>query len=210
MSRLDALQQRVLAELAGRVEGWRLTGGAALVGYHLHHRTTEDLDLFFGGRRTFDREPADVAAVLTDAGLDVDVLQRTPGFVRLSVRDAATGAAITVDLVAEPIPTLIDPVQRPPGIWVDTPQEILVNKLTALLSRSELRDLEDVRALVAAGADLDRAMSDAPKKDGGFTAMTLAWLLTQLPLHRAPELGFDADALTAFRDAWVDDLSNGG
>ncbi|HBL28969.1 MAG TPA: hypothetical protein DD490_19210 [Acidobacteria bacterium] len=62
-------------------------------------------------------------------------------------------------------------------IAVDTPHEILVNKLCALLGRSELRDLEDVRVLLESGGDLARALADAPLKDGGFSPLTLAWVL---------------------------------
>ncbi len=64
----------------------------------------------------------------------------------------------------------------------DPPHEILVAKLCALLSRSELRDLEDVRALLDSGGDLVRALADAPRKDAGFSPVTLAWVLEQLPI----------------------------
>lgn len=58
-----------------------------------------------------------------------------------------------------------------------------MNKLTALLSRWAVRDLVDVRALVASGEDLDRALRDAPAKDGGFSPQTLAWVLDTLPTN---------------------------
>lgn len=57
----------------------------------------------------------------------------------------------------------------------------LANKLTALLSRWAVRDLVDVRALVAAGEDLDRGLLDAARKDGGFSPPTLAWVLGTVP-----------------------------
>ncbi len=44
---LSSLQWRILEVLAGLEPPWTLTGGAALVGIHLKHRTTKDLDLFF-------------------------------------------------------------------------------------------------------------------------------------------------------------------
>lgn len=40
-------------------------------------------------------------------------------------------------------------------IAVDTRREILASKLAALLERSEIRDLVDVRALLHAGGDLE-------------------------------------------------------
>jgi hypothetical protein len=68
-------------------------------------------------------------------------------------------------------------------ILVDAPHEILVAKLSALLGRSELRDLEDVRALLAAGGDLTGAIADAPRKDAGFSPPMLAWVLEQFPVE---------------------------
>lgn len=51
------------------------------------------------------------------------------------------------------------------------------------MQRSELRDLVDVRELIARGGDLQRALTDAPRKDTGFSPMTLAWLLKGLPIE---------------------------
>lgn len=196
-STLSRLQERVLAILASTDVAWRLTGGGALAGYHLGHRTTEDLDLFLAGARRFDREPDIVLEALDRAGLDAEPVQRHPGFVRLMVRDGVEG--VMVDLVADPVPLVEPPVRRPPGVLVDTPHEILVNKLTTLLSRAEIRDLEDVRQLLAAGEDLDRALVDAPAKDGGFSPVALAWVLESFSLRAAGDLGFDPALLDAFR-----------
>lgn len=94
------------------------------------------------------------------------------------------------------------------ALAVDSRQEILVNKLCALLSRCELRDLEDVKALLDAGADLERALTDAPRKDQGFSSLTLAWVLRQLqPRTLAQAMSWSAqetEALERFH-AWLVD-----
>ena len=162
-----------------------LTGGAALAGFHLQHRTTRDLDLFWHGKRDFGREPDDCVRSLVDAGLRVDVLQRAPSFVRLRVADSAE--AVVVDLVAERVPAALPPTTAPTAggaIQIDTAQEILANKLGALLHRAELRDVIDIRALLATGLDLDRALADAGKKDGGFSPLMVAHLLHDFPVTR--------------------------
>ena len=89
--------------------------------------------------------------------------------------------------------------------------EILAAKLTALLGRTELRDLIDVQALMDAGTDLVAALRDAPKKDAGFSVLTLAWVLRSFevrPLTRA--LGW-SDEMTegaeAFRHHLIDRLT---
>jgi hypothetical protein len=141
--RLDPLQERVLYVLAAGCSGWRLTGGAALAGFHLAHRTTRDLDLLWGGFERLDRAPAEVRAALTADQLGVATVQTAPSFHRFRVTD---GRLVTVlDLMAEPVAPIEPPVPHAQGdreVLVDTPHEILVNKLCALLGRAELRDPE--------------------------------------------------------------------
>jgi hypothetical protein len=48
-SQFSSLQRRILTILASQQPRWTLTGGAALVGFHLGHRETRDLDLFRHG-----------------------------------------------------------------------------------------------------------------------------------------------------------------
>ena len=80
---------------------------------------------------------------------------------------------------------------------------ILVDKLCALLGRSEPRDLHDVRELLATGGDLSAALEDAPRKDGGFSALTLAWVLRGVP---AQLLERQAAGLAGYRDELVERL----
>lgn len=178
-TRLSELQARVLKLLAGIEPAWTLTGGAALAGFHLGHRTTRDLDLFWHGQTSIDAVRREVTSRLTAAGLLVDELRSSAGFASLRVRNAQD--VVLVDLVAEPVAHIEAPsriVHQGTTIQVDTPHEILVNKLCALLHRSEVRDLVDIAALVAQGGDLDNALRDAPRKDGGFSGVTLGWTLS--------------------------------
>lgn len=205
--RLTALQVRILRTLAGLTPRWTLSGGGALAGVHTQHRTTRDLDLFCQACRALDRAPEDAKARLEAAELRVAVQQRAEAFCRFEVRDAVE--MTLVDLVADPVPLAEPPVEVDVGgarIWVDTPHQILVNKLCALLSRSELRDLEDVQALVGTGLDLRRALADAPAQDGGFSPLTFAWVLRQLPIAvMATAMGRTDDSVRAL-ERYRDDL----
>lgn len=204
MGQLSDLQSRVLIVLAGIEPPWTLSGGAALVGFHLGHRTTRDLDLFWHGRDSIADVRREVMARLRAAGFEIVEVRTTDTFTTLQViRD---GQAVVVDLVAEPVPT-IEPARFASigavRILVDTPHEVLVNKLCALLHRSELRDLVDIHALVANGGDLDRALIDAPTKDGGFSPLTLGWVLDAWPvaqIARDAGLASQAEELERFRD----------
>ena len=86
-----------------------------------------------------------------------------------------------------------------------------MDKLCALLGRSEVRDLVDLQGLLATDVDLDRALSDAPQRDAGFSPLTLAWVLRSFPvetLGRAIALP-DAEVagLARFRDRFVERLA---
>lgn len=86
-----------------------------------------------------------------------------------------------------------------------------MSKLAALLGRSELRDLVDVRSLLQGDGDLVRALEDAPQRDAGFSALTLAWVLRELPVARMAEVeGLRAEEtaeLVEFRDGLVQRLT---
>jgi hypothetical protein len=203
------LQERLLVVLAGVDPPWTLSGGGALAGFYTAHRDTRDLDLFWQHRRDLGDSVDTVVRRLETAGLETSVLQTGDAFSRLSVREG--GATVTIDLVADPVPLAEPP--RPVTVGgvtflVDTPHQILVNKLCALLGRSEPRDLEDIKVLVETGGDLDRAFEDCPRQDAGFSPMTLAWAVRGLPLERlTAALGWRPErieGLVRFRESLVE------
>ena len=100
-SRLSSTQVAILRALAGFEPRWTLTGGAALAGFHLGHRTTRDLDLFWQGHDTLGDLAAEVSGALGATGFTVRGLRRTPAFARLHVESA--DGAVEVDLVADPV-----------------------------------------------------------------------------------------------------------
>lgn len=204
MSALSPLQERILTALAGREPRWVLFGEAALVGFVLPHRQTSDLDLCFRDRSVLGDASRCVEDRRRAAGLTFAELQTAPSFRRLRVVDpVAHGDAVIVDPEAEALAPSEPPTEPRPGLLVDTPHELLVQKLCALLSRSEVRDLADVGALLEAGGDLPRALADAARRGGGFSPPTLAWVLQSFPVEQSAALGFDAARLAQTRDRLV-------
>jgi Nucleotidyl transferase AbiEii toxin, Type IV TA system len=213
--KLTALQWRILDILAGIQPPWTLTGGAALAGFHLKHRTTNDLDLFWHGQSQLGALPQEVRGWLIAVGLEVNFLQSGSTFSQLRVGDGQE--VCIVDLVAEPIAPTETPERMRIGdisIKVDTPHEILVNKLCALLGRAEIRDLIDVRALLQSGIDLNQALLDAPRKDAGFSPLTLAWVLRDLhptAMSRISSLDpAEAEELESFKERLISALLAAG
>jgi len=214
-ARLTPLQERVLRTLAALTPPWTLTGGAALTAVHLGHRGTRDLDLFWRQREKLGDLVRDAVSAAREDGLQVETLRTAPAFAQLRVEDGRE--VCMVDLVAEPFGPIEPPQKVEIGgaqIAVDSAHEILVNKLTTLLNRSELRDLVDVKGLLDAGGDLDRAIEQAPQKDGGFSPLTLAWVLKDLdPEPAARALGWDdaqTKAIAVFLESLVQRLTAAG
>jgi hypothetical protein len=176
---LSALQMDFLTAFFHREHRFFLTGGAALVGFHLKHRETHDLDLF-----TLEDVMTEgflvVQEVAQQMNATLESLQTSPDFRRLLLRRG--NEAIVIDLVRERVAQAIPEKLQVGEIRVDPPEEILANKLCALLSRSEIRDLVDVRALEAIGYPLEDAFTAAQQKDRGLTPAQLGWVLQQIEL----------------------------
>jgi len=210
--KLTQLQYTVLKTLASINPHWTLTGGGALAAVYTKHRGTRDLDLFVRGEEALGEIPKQAERMLKSAGFSVLHVQTEPMFCRLKI--SRDGDSVLLDLVAESVPSI-----EPPFIWdlqgvavqVDSVREILANKLCCLLGRQEFRDLVDIRALLQAGGDLKRALLDAPKKDAGFSPLTLAWLLEQLPIETlARGVGAnneEAAELSRFRDELIQKIT---
>src|SRR5687768_3232343 len=114
---LTPLQQQVLSQFFRHEQGFFLTGGAELVGYYLHHRTTSDLDLFTVTGEAFERGPFVIAQVATEIGSTVEVRQDAPGFKRFALVRADD--AVVVDLVHEKVKQLVSVKPRIDGIVID-------------------------------------------------------------------------------------------
>lgn len=178
--RLTALQRALLDGFFRHERRFFLTGGAALAGFYLYHRTTLDLDLFTLDPEAFQTGRRVLDTVAAELGAIVEVRQHAPGFARVVVTRA--GESVVVDLVLERVPQTAGPKRTVGMIEVDPIEEILANKLTALLSRAEERDLVDLLCLERRGYRVEDALSAALAKDGGCTAAALAWVLSEIAI----------------------------
>jgi len=179
-SKLTVLQREVLEAFFQRERGFFLTGGGALAGFHLGHRTTDDLDLFTPHALAFERGRFVLADVADAVDGELQVRQDAPGFKRLVLTRGDEG--VVVDLVKDAGPQLHPEKQDRDRIVIDPADEIQANKLTALVGRAEERDLVDVMFLERAGFSVDAALPAALAKDGGCTPATLAWLLSEVTI----------------------------
>jgi hypothetical protein len=91
----------VLARFFQREDRFFLTGGAALAGFHLGHRTTQDLDLFAAADIVEDGDRV-LRLVAAELKASIESLRTAPGFRRYLVRLGSD--AVVVDLVHDLVP----------------------------------------------------------------------------------------------------------
>lgn len=175
---LTDLQKEVLDAFFQLERRFVLTGGGALIGFHLHHRRSDDLDLFTKPPVGVEEGLASLHAAASRIGATVESVRTHPEFRRLIVRRGEQTAV--VDLVVDRTPDVDPAIETASGIRVHTLREIGANKICALLGRAEIRDLIDLRAILAKGLELTQLLRDAERKDGGVSPATLAWLLDGL------------------------------
>ncbi|MEK6303733.1 MAG: nucleotidyl transferase AbiEii/AbiGii toxin family protein [Acidobacteriota bacterium] len=178
-SKLTDFQKEFLSAFFSREGRFFLTGGGALAGFHLGHRVTHDLDLFTL-TDALDHGFALCSEIAREQGASVEQIQTSPDFRRVLLRRSSE--ALVIDLVRERVAQRVHEKPLMHGIRVDPPEEILSNKLCALLSRSEIRDLVDVRALELAGYRAEDALAAAQLKDSGLTPAQLGWVLSEIKL----------------------------
>lgn len=171
---LYPLQDKVLAAKAAVDTGFHLTGGTALGRVYLHHRYSDDLDFFVNDDDRF--------AVWVDRLLDawraggrwdVAVQRRDPRFVRVLVSEGEL--PLKVELVNDVRGRVGVPVPCDGFGLVDTPENILANKITALLDREEPKDLADIWGLCTRGGlKLGDALAGASSKAVGIFSADVA------------------------------------
>ena len=143
--KLYQLQDKFLSWWISLGMPFYLTGGTALGRFYLNHRYSEDLD-FFVNRDP--RYPEYIAAIKT--GIENSFILNnqdslyTEDFTRFYISDGAL--SLKIELVND-----IEYYPGKPSLYefglIDTPLNILSNKLTALVSRDEPKDVFDIICL---------------------------------------------------------------
>ena len=227
---LTRLQRSVLVEL---VDGppFFLSGGAALAGVYLGHRQSHDLDLFVAHSGEVAALASQLERVARGKGWEIESLQSYPGFRRYRVR--GEDESTLIDLVHETAAQVVKLADKPvhEGVRVDALDDLVANKLCAILGRAEVKDLVDLFFLDASGVDVLSALeqarplrerkpripdesssrgrwrkASAAPQDGGLDPATLGYVLQAMPTDPSSLLlirEVDAATLAAFRDRLV-------
>lgn len=178
-SPLTPLQLALLRGLAGD-EDLFLTGGSALGHFYLHHRRSLDLDFFVMDAPGVDRVAGRLGQVAATEGWTIATVRHVPGFRRFSVTRGTESTII--DVVHETAHQVVPKDRKPirEGIRVDDLDDLVPNKLCAILGRGDVKDLVDLYFLAESGIDILAHLPSAGLKDGGMEPTTLAWVLRSM------------------------------
>lgn len=130
-NRLSLLQRTVLREFFARERGFFLTGDGALAGFHLGHRTTDDLDLFTTSDEAFERGRFVLEELASKIGGRLEIRQAAPRFLRAVL--TTDQGAVVIGLVRDQLHQLHPDKLDRDGIFIDRADEILANKLTTIV-----------------------------------------------------------------------------
>ena len=176
---LDPFQEEVLEAFFAREDGFFLTGGAALAGYHLHHRSTRSLKLCTLEDRVRVGEAA-LLEVAGDIGARAQRLEAPEAYGKFLLRRGEDSVVVEVeqDLCpqVEPKKTMIGEIR------VDRPKEIAARILCSLLSHYDLNDMVDLRALEIAGHTVEDHIEAAAHRNPDVTAGKLARALSEFEI----------------------------
>ncbi|HET9229327.1 MAG TPA: nucleotidyl transferase AbiEii/AbiGii toxin family protein [Thermoanaerobaculia bacterium] len=165
---LYPLQDRVLGILRGLETGFYLSGGTAASRGYLHHRFSDDLDLFVNDQKEFglwaDRL---IQALEAQGDWKVSMSLREQRFARLSLTEGE--AVLKIEMIND-VPSHIGALRDDPTLGkIDSPENILANKVTALVDREEPKDLADVWGFCCRlGLPLAPAIEGAGSKAAGI------------------------------------------
>ncbi len=168
-------------------ESFFLTGGTALAEYYLHHRYSEDLDLFTLDHDALDAIEREIPNLANRIGSSWSIKVKVADF-RMVIVERPPELALKIDLVRDAGPQFGDR-QRFGSITADSMLNIAVNKVTAVFGRTAVKDFVDLYFLLQRGYTLEQLMRMAKEKDLGFTEFYFAGSLQQIQqIHSLPQM----------------------
>ncbi len=160
-----------------------LSGGTALAGFYLHHRLSDDIDLFTREAAQISHIRPVVQASIRTCGLEITERRETDEMLEYKVHGDPhpTHPMRKVDVVQDTPPVFALPLLHG-VIRVDALLSIAVNKVAAIFSRSdEVKDYVDLYYILnTQPLTLDPLLPMAAQKDLGFDELRFAANLAEV------------------------------
>ncbi|MEA3396173.1 MAG: nucleotidyl transferase AbiEii/AbiGii toxin family protein [Chloroflexota bacterium] len=162
-----------------------LTDGTALSAFYLHHRLSEDLDLFTLDDLALREAVVLIPQLAANLGCRLGPARRTKHFSQIFLEPEA-GIPLKIELVRDFGPQYGEHIEVG-SVIVDSLENIGANKLTAILGRTEPKDFVDLLFILRAGYDFDEMLTKAQGKDLGMQPFFMAGSLLQVRnFHHLP------------------------
>lgn len=168
---LTPLQRRVLVSFfqndLGR-HGYYLTGGTALSAFYLHHRYSDDLDLFTRKQDRLDEDFGHFLDLVPSFGLTISSKTVSADYLKFFVSEEGSGQEELKIEFARDVPAQMATSVIREGVVVDSFEDIATNKICAILSRqpSEPKDFYDLYFILKnSHFTLDYLISRAREKE---------------------------------------------
>jgi len=190
---LYPLQNRVLSVFHGTP--FYLTGGTALSRGYYQHRYSEDLDLFVNDDNKFERLINRILKELNSLFYPVDIVSREESFCRLFVGQEQ----LKVEMINDVPSHIGEIIEHPELIRLDSRENILANKITALIDRAFPKDIADIYFLLKDGLSMKQALTDADSKAAGIPPLLVARFMEEFNYQHLASINWiispDIDAI---------------
>lgn len=176
-NKLYPLQDKVLKIITGLNTGFYLTGGTASSRAYLHHRFSDDLDFFVNDDENFTLWTDRIINILVNSSdWKIEILLKDIRFVRFSL--IQEDMLLKIELVND-VPSHIGSIVKHDILGkVDNSENILANKITALVDREEPKDLADIWGFCCKmGLSIIPAITNANSKAAGIFPADLARII---------------------------------
>jgi hypothetical protein len=174
---LYPFQDRVIKALNEAETDFYLTGGTASSRGYLEHRFSDDLDYFVNDDDRFRLWLERVIQALTRSkDWTCEVLMKEERFGRLNLIEGEV--SLKIEMVND-VPARVGKIRDHPMLGrLDSAENILANKVTALLDREEPKDLADIWGFCRRkNLSLQDAITNAQSKAAGVFPADLARVL---------------------------------
>lgn len=172
---LYPFQDRVIKAINQADTGFYLAGGTAASRGYLQHRFSDDLDYFVNDDNRFGLWVERIIQSLTK-DWHCDVLMKEERFARLNL--VHKDVPLKIEMIND-VPARVGDIQNHPVLGrLDTAENILANKVTALLDREEPKDLADIWGFCCQkNLSLKAAITNAQSKAAGVFPADLGRVL---------------------------------
>jgi predicted nucleotidyltransferase component of viral defense system len=199
--RLYALQDRVLERMRTVKTGFYLTGGTCINRFCCELRYSDDLDFFSDDVELYRDDYRAVVDALNGSGMVIDTRVNARDFVRLLVGlPSGEKGVVQVDFVCERVPRVGKITLSSDGDRLDNRRNMLANKITAVMSRDEPKDVVDLYALAEVTEfSWTQVLADAERKSS-YDREELHYRLASFPVQLIETLRFTSPRhITDFR-----------